>query len=87
MFFPGFGIISHIIGQERGKKEIFGVLGGGDHHLFWFFGHPEVYILIISALEVGSIMKLCRNFNYLSVIITGVALWVLIPGLMPLHSL
>ncbi len=81
--FPSFTIATVLLFFDRYVgTSFFNPAGGGNpllwQHLFWFFGHPEVYILILPAMGIVSevLPTFARKpiFGYTFVAYSGVAI-------------
>jgi len=79
------GVITMMLMDINFGTSFFNAAGGGDpvlfQHLFWFFGHPEVYIMILPAFGIVSaiIPTFCRKrlFGYASMVYATAAIAIL----------
>ena len=87
----GSALIMLLLDRNLGTT-FFAVEGGGPilwQHIFWFFGHPEVYILVLPAFGLTSFMlpKLCgrRLFGFRFIVYSTIAIGVMSFGVWAHH--
>jgi hypothetical protein len=59
------GVVTMMLMDIHFGTSFFSAAGGGDpvlfQHVFWFFGHPEVYIMILPAF--GAVSSIIPAFS------------------------
>ena len=84
------GAVTMLLFDRNFGTSFFNAAGGGDpvlfQHLFWFFGHPEVYVLLLPSMGiVGSIIATFSRkplfgyrstvFSMMSIGLIGMLVW------------